>query len=103
MKACVLLRAPSQKEPSTDWEKRVDGLYDEFFFGKTIGEQRTAFLEMQRIWVQNQPVVYLATKRSALVVRKGYQVTGHATTGRAADPALIRPIIESLRVKSPSR
>ncbi|WP_448587609.1 ABC transporter substrate-binding protein [Thermocrinis sp.] len=60
---------PRQKSPSTDWEKRVDELFD--LASSTIDreERIKLYREAYSIIAEEQPLIFLATPKSMLSVR----------------------------------
>jgi peptide/nickel transport system substrate-binding protein len=50
---------PQQKTPSTDWEARMDQLVLAQASEPSLEKRRIAFNEVQRIMVQQEPVIYL--------------------------------------------
>ncbi|RME13291.1 MAG: ABC transporter substrate-binding protein [Aquificota bacterium] len=64
---------PRQKSPQTEWEKRVDELFDR---GATEinPEKRVAlYREAYRIISMEQPMIFLTTPKSMLAAKKGFE------------------------------
>jgi peptide/nickel transport system substrate-binding protein len=66
---------PLQEEPATDWEARVDYLYNEGSY--TIDRERTRAIwdEYQRIILEQCPVIYLSRPRSFYALRNRWDFT----------------------------
>ena len=90
---------PHQKAPATEWELRVDELYQLYCTSPDIGVRDKAILDVQKTWVAAQPAFHLINDRRMVAIRREYEVNGMALTGRAIDPILQRTIIENIRVR----
>ncbi|WP_333784088.1 ABC transporter substrate-binding protein [Thermocrinis sp.] len=64
---------PRQKSPATDWEKKVDELFD--LASSTIDSEKRVELyrEAYKIIAQEQPLIFLATPKSMLSVRNKFE------------------------------
>ena len=68
---------PLQKEPATEWEKRVDYLYNKGLY--TI-DKKAAFEiwnEYQRIILEECPLIYLVRPKSFVAVRNKWDFTNY--------------------------
>jgi peptide/nickel transport system substrate-binding protein len=90
---------PHQKSPATDWERRVDELYQLYGTSPDVAVRDKAILEVQKTWVAAQPAFHLINDRKMVAVRRDYEVNGMALTGRAIDPIIQRTIIENVRLR----
>ena len=90
---------PYQKSPATDWERRVDELYQLYATSPDVAVRDRAILDVQKTWVTAQPAIHLINDRKTVAVRRDYEVNGMALTGRAIDPILQRTIIENVRLR----
>ena len=54
---------PSQKKPATEWEKRIDELFAKQTAAFDMAERKRLFDEVQKIFVEHQPIVYFAAPR----------------------------------------
>jgi len=54
---------PGQKKPATDWEKQIDALMTKQGAAFDMAERKRLFDEVQKIFVEHQPVVYFAAPR----------------------------------------
>jgi peptide/nickel transport system substrate-binding protein len=90
---------PHQKSPATEWERRVDELYQLYATSPDIAVRDKAILDVQKTWVAAQPAFHLINDRKMVAVRREYEVNGMALTGRAVDPILQRTIIENVRLR----
>jgi peptide/nickel transport system substrate-binding protein len=90
---------PYQKSPATDWERRVDELYQLYATSPDPAVRDRAILDVQKTWVAAQPAFHLINDRKTVAVRRDYEVNGLALTGRAIDPILQRTIIENVRLR----
>ena len=57
---------PSQKEPATDWEARVDELIDRGAVELDFKKRVEIYREMYRIITEQQPMIFIATPKSLL-------------------------------------
>jgi len=55
---------PSQKSPATDWEKRVDYLYNEGSYTIDHDQAKVYWDEFQQILLEQCPIIYLMRQRS---------------------------------------
>lgn len=62
---------PEQKTPATPWEAKVDELYHAMTRTFDVAEQKKLHDEMQAIWCENQPTIYLVTSKRFVGVRNG--------------------------------
>jgi peptide/nickel transport system substrate-binding protein len=60
---------PLQKEPSTEWEARVDYLYNEGSFTAEPEKAAVIWDEYQRILLEECPVIYLIRQRTFYAIR----------------------------------
>ena len=90
---------PHQKSPATDWERRVDRLYQLYGTSPDVAVRDKSILDVQKTWVAAQPAFHLINDRKMVAVRRDYEVNGMALTGRAIDPILQRTIIENVRLR----
>jgi peptide/nickel transport system substrate-binding protein len=59
---------PLQKEPATDWEARIDYLYNEGSYTADPDMARIIWDEYQRIILEQCPIVYLIRQRSFFAI-----------------------------------
>jgi peptide/nickel transport system substrate-binding protein len=59
---------PGQPRPSTDWEARIDDLMRQQAVAPTLEERQRMFLEVQRIFGDEQPALYFVAPRVTLAV-----------------------------------
>jgi peptide/nickel transport system substrate-binding protein len=52
-----------QKTPATDWERRIDELMAKQIASPDESERKSLFDEIQRVFVEHEPVVYFAAPR----------------------------------------
>ncbi len=57
-----------QKVPATDWERRIDDLMRQQAETFDLEERRRLFTEVQRIFVDQMPAIYLVTSKVTLAV-----------------------------------
>jgi peptide/nickel transport system substrate-binding protein len=55
---------PNQESPATEWEARIDWLYNEGGFTPDPEQARPFWTEYQRIILEQCPVIYLVRPRS---------------------------------------
>ncbi len=60
---------PLQKSPATDWEARIDWLYNEGCYTNEPAAAKKIWDEYQRLLLEECPVIYLLRARSFLAVR----------------------------------
>ena len=53
----------AQKEPATDWERRIDTLMREQAASTNMERRHQLFNEVQHIFAENLPVLYFAAPR----------------------------------------
>ncbi|WP_422928909.1 ABC transporter substrate-binding protein [Singulisphaera sp. PoT] len=90
---------PYQKTPATDWEKKVDELYNTYATSPDPVARDRAILDVQRTWVAAQPAFHLLNARKLVAVRREFEINGLALTGRAIDPILQRTVIENIKIR----
>jgi peptide/nickel transport system substrate-binding protein len=75
---------PSQAEPATDWERRVDDLMARQMSSLDDRERKRLFGEVQRVFADQLPILYFAAPRVYV-----------ATSARVlnATPVLMRPVV----------
>jgi peptide/nickel transport system substrate-binding protein len=66
---------PSQPTPATEWERRIDALMADVTTAPTLEARQKAFAEVQKIVVDERPLVHLVALRVTL-----------ATSGRVRNP-----------------
>ncbi|MDR2102297.1 MAG: ABC transporter substrate-binding protein [Treponema sp.] len=66
---------PLQEKPATDWEARVDYLYNEGSYTIDKEKARKIWDEYQRIILEQCPVIYLARARSFYALRNRWDFT----------------------------
>src|SRR5262249_1549015 len=54
---------PAQKKPATEWEGRIDDLMARMIASQDEAERRRVFADVQKIFVEHQPLVYFAAPR----------------------------------------
>ena len=59
---------PNQKTPATDWERRIDDLMRQQAETFNLDERRRLFTDVQRIFVDEMPAIYLVTPKVTLAV-----------------------------------
>jgi len=64
---------PRQKSPATDWEKRVDELFDLASSTTDKEERIKLYREAYKIIAQEQPLIFLVTPKSMLSVRNKFE------------------------------
>jgi peptide/nickel transport system substrate-binding protein len=89
---------PGQREPATDWEKRIDELMREQSQARDFDRRKRAFAEVQRILGEELPVIYFVAPRVTI-----------ATTPRVLDPTPVLQLpqllwsADTLAAASPAR
>jgi len=63
---------PSQKEPATQWEARVDGLIEDFLAEPLEEKQVAIWHEIQRLYAENQPVCWTVNRNVYEAVRNNF-------------------------------
>jgi peptide/nickel transport system substrate-binding protein len=58
----------SQTKPATEWERRIDELMAKQIASPDESERKTLFNEVQRLFVEHEPVVYFAAPRVYVAV-----------------------------------
>ena len=66
---------PMQEKPVTDWEARIDYLYNEGCYTVDTEKARTYWDEYQRIILEQCPVIYLVRPRSFAAVRNRWDLS----------------------------
>ncbi|MBQ5998137.1 MAG: ABC transporter substrate-binding protein [Treponema sp.] len=66
---------PLQKQPATDWEARLDYLYNEGCYTNNHAEAKVFWDEFQRIILEQCPVIYLVRSRSFVAVRNKWDLS----------------------------
>jgi len=66
---------PLQKEPATEWEARIDYLYNEGSYTSDPGKAQIIWDEYQRILLDECPVIYLLRQRSFFAVQNRWDFT----------------------------
>ena len=59
---------PLQKEPATDWEARIDYLYNEASYTIDHDKAKVMWDEYQQILLEQCPVIYLVRPRSFVAI-----------------------------------
>jgi peptide/nickel transport system substrate-binding protein len=54
---------PNQKTPASDWEKQIDDLMAKQGRSFELAERKRLFDDVQRVFVEHQPIVYFAAQR----------------------------------------
>ncbi|MFW5695270.1 MAG: ABC transporter substrate-binding protein, partial [Alkalispirochaeta sp.] len=72
---------PLQEEPATEWEARIDQLYNEGRFTIDEAERREIYDEFQRILLEQLPVIYTVHPFSFLAVRDTWNNVYYDTLG----------------------
>lgn len=66
---------PLQKEPATEWEARIDYLYNEGSFTIDTEKAQKIWDEYQRIMLEQCPVIYLISPRTFFAIRNKWNQT----------------------------
>jgi peptide/nickel transport system substrate-binding protein len=74
---------PLQEEPATEWEARIDRLYNEIRFTINDDEGRRLYGEFQRILLTELPLFYIVHPFSFLAIRDKWQNVYYDTLGGA--------------------
>lgn len=72
---------PLQESPATDWEARVDELYNEGRFSLDPVRRKAVYDEFQRILLDQVPLTYLVHSLSFFALRNGYENVFFDTLG----------------------
>jgi peptide/nickel transport system substrate-binding protein len=84
-----------QTTPATDWERRIDELMQRQVATTDLAERKRIFTDVQRIFAENIPVIYIAAQRV---------VVGMSPRVLNAQPVLLRPFVlwnaDTLAVRS---
>ncbi|MEX2442900.1 MAG: ABC transporter substrate-binding protein [Alkalispirochaeta sp.] len=72
---------PLQEEPATEWEARIDHLYNEGRFTIDEAERREIYDEFQQILLEQLPVIYTVHPYSFLAVRDRWNNVFYDTLG----------------------
>lgn len=54
---------PGQKTPATEWEREIDALMQKQVVTEDVAERKKLFIEVQRIFSDNLPMIYFAAPR----------------------------------------
>ncbi|EID85221.1 ABC-type dipeptide transport system, periplasmic component [Treponema sp. JC4] len=65
---------PMQKSPATDWEARVDQLYEEGAYTVDHGAAKKIWDEYQSIILEECPIIYLVRSRSFFAIRNRWNL-----------------------------
>lgn len=60
---------PYQREPSTDWEKRIDALMDDQMHTLDFPQRKKDFDEVQAIWAEQLPMICIAAPATSSAMR----------------------------------
>jgi peptide/nickel transport system substrate-binding protein len=90
---------PYQKSPATEWERKVDDLFQLYATAPDAAVRQRAIVDLQKTWVAAQPAFHLYNDRKLVAVRRDYEINGMALTGRATDQILQRTVIENIRLR----
>jgi peptide/nickel transport system substrate-binding protein len=60
---------PSQREPSTDWEKKIDALMDDQMRTLDFSQRKKDFDEVQAIWADELPMICIAAPFTTGAIR----------------------------------
>lgn len=66
---------PLQEKPATEWEARIDYLYNEGNYTIDKNEAKKIWDEYQRILLEECPVIYLLRSRSFFAIRNRWNLT----------------------------
>ena len=66
---------PLQKEPATEWEARVDELYNEGCYTNDHDAAKPIWDEYQRILLEQCPVIYLVRSRNFFAIRNKWDLS----------------------------
>lgn len=66
---------PLQKKPATDWEARIDYLYNEGCYTNDAAEAKKIWDEYQRIFLEECPVIYLVRAQSFFAIRNKWDLS----------------------------
>jgi peptide/nickel transport system substrate-binding protein len=58
----------SEKKPATEWERRIDELMAKQIASPDESERKKLFDEVQRLFIEHEPVVYFAAPRVYVAV-----------------------------------
>ena len=59
---------PGQKSPATEWEARIDDLMRKVATAPTLSERQQLYAQVQKIFGEEQPAIYLVAPRVTLAV-----------------------------------
>ena len=59
---------PGQKSPATEWETRIDDLMHKVATAPTLSERQQLYAQVQKIFGEEQPAIYLVAPRVTLAV-----------------------------------
>ncbi|MFN7066075.1 MAG: ABC transporter substrate-binding protein, partial [Aquificaceae bacterium] len=63
---------PKQEKPSTQWEKRIDELFDMGAVETNMEKRINLYREAFRVISQEQPMIFIATPKSMMATREGF-------------------------------
>ena len=63
---------PRQDKPSTEWEKKLDELFDKGAIETNQEERIKIYREAYRLIAEEQPMIFIATPKSMLAVKEGF-------------------------------
>ncbi|MCQ2591367.1 MAG: ABC transporter substrate-binding protein [Treponema sp.] len=66
---------PMQEKPATDWEARVDYLYNEGCYTNDFNEAKVIWDEYQSIILEQCPIIYLMRSRSFFAIRNRWDLS----------------------------
>lgn len=66
---------PLQKTPATEWEARIDYLYNEGCYTNDVSEAKKIWDEYQRIILEECPVIYLVRSQSFFAIRNKWDLS----------------------------
>lgn len=66
---------PLQKNPATEWEARIDYLYNEGCYTNDVSEAKKIWDEYQRIILEECPVIYLVRSQSFFAIRNKWDLS----------------------------
>jgi peptide/nickel transport system substrate-binding protein len=59
---------PQQKTPATEWERQIDALMHKQVVTEDVAERKKLFIETQRLFSENLPMIYFAAPRVWIAV-----------------------------------
>ena len=66
---------PNQETPATDWEKRIDFLYNEGSYTNDKNEAKKIWDEYQTILLEQCPVIYLVRSKSFVAIQNRWNLS----------------------------